>query len=216
MTDAITPEQFHESEGIDDWRVLPRGATAYFRTGSFIRGAELIDAITLLAEAANHHPDIDLRYSGVTVRLTSHDIQGLSRRDIALAKEISLAAHDMGIAADPTVSEGVQIAIDAIDIPTVRAFWRAVLDYEDVGDEELHDPRSIGPSFWFQQMDVPRIQRNRVHIDINVPHDTIEARVAAVISAGGRLVTDEYAPSWWVLADPEGNEACLASWLSRE
>jgi 4a-hydroxytetrahydrobiopterin dehydratase len=216
MTDAITPEQFHESEGIDDWRVLPRGATAYFRTDSFARGVAFIDAITVLAEAANHHPEVDLRYSGVTVRLTSHDVQGLSRRDVALAKEISLAAHDMGIAADSTVSEGVQIAIDAIDIPTVRAFWRAVLDYQDVGDEELHDPRSIGPSFWFQQMDVPRTQRNRVHIDINVPHDTIEARVEAAIAAGGRLVTDEYAPSWWVLADTEGNEACLASWLRRE
>jgi 4a-hydroxytetrahydrobiopterin dehydratase len=216
MTDAITPGQFHESEGVDDWRVLPRGATAYFRTGSFARGVELIDAITVLAEAANHHPEVDLRYSGVTVRLTSHDVQSLSRRDITLAKEISLAARDMGIAADPTLSEGVQIAIDAIDISTVRRFWRAVLDYEDVGDDELHDPRSIGPSFWFQQMDVPRTQRNCVHIDINVPHDTIEARVAAAVAAGGRLVTDEYAPSWWVLADPEGNEACLASWLSRE
>lgn len=216
MTDALTPEQFHQSAGIDDWRVLPSGATAYFRAGSFLRGVELIDAITVLAEAANHHPEVDLRYSGVTVRLTSHDIQGLSRRDVALAKEISLAAHDMGITAEPAVSEDIHIAIDAIDIPTVRAFWRAVLDYQDVGDDELHDPRSIGPVVWFQQMDVPRTQRNRVHIDVNVPHDTIEARVAAAIAAGGRLVTDEYAPSWWVLADTEGNEACLASWLARE
>jgi 4a-hydroxytetrahydrobiopterin dehydratase len=216
MTDAITPGQFHQSVGVDDWRVLPRGATAYFRTGSFTRGSELIEAITVLAEAANHHPEVDLRYSGVTVRLISHDIQGLSRRDVALAKEISLAAREMGITADPTVSEGVQIAIDAIDIPTVRTFWRAVLNYQDVGEDELQDPQSIGPSFWFQQMDVPRTQRNRVHIDINVPHDTIEARVAAAIAAGGRLVTDEYAPSWWVLADTEGNEACLASWLGRE
>ncbi|MGB8178868.1 MAG: VOC family protein [Acidimicrobiales bacterium] len=214
MSDAITPEQFHQSEGIDDWRVLPGGATAYFRTGSFVRGVELIDAITVLAEAANHHPEADLRYSGVTVRLTSHDIHGLSRRDVALAKEISLAARDMGIAAEPAVSECVHIAIDAMDIPSVRVFWRAVLDYRDVGDEELHDPRSIGPVVWFQQMDVPRPQR--IHIDVNVPHDTIESRVAAAIAAGGRLVTDEYAPSWWVLADIEGNEACLASWLGRE
>jgi 4a-hydroxytetrahydrobiopterin dehydratase len=216
MTDAITAAEFHGSEGVEDWRVLGRGANAYFRTGSFVRGVELIDAISLLAEAANHHPDIDLRYSGVTVRLSSHDVGGLSQRDVALAKEISLAAQDMRIPADPTVSEDVQIAIDAMDIPTARAFWRAVLDYKDLDDEDLVDPRSIGPSIWFQQMDVPRTQRNRVHVDINVPHDTIEARVAAAIAGGGRLVTDEYAPSWWVLADTEGNEACLASWLARE
>ena len=216
MTDAVTPKQFHESEGVDDWRVLAGRATAYFRAGSFARGVELIDAITVFAEAANHHPDVDLRYSGVTVRLSSHDIQGLSRRDIALAQQISLAARDMGIPADPTVSEHVQITIDAMDIATVRTFWRAVLAYRDVGDEDLVDPRSIGPSIWFQQMDVPRTQRNRVHVDIDVPHDTIEARVAAVIAAGGRLVTDAYAPRWWVLADSEGNEACLASWLGQE
>jgi 4a-hydroxytetrahydrobiopterin dehydratase len=216
MTDAIIPREFHESEGVDDWRVLVGKATAYFRTGSFVRGVELIDAISVLAEAANHHPDVDLRYSGVTVRLSSHDVQSLSRRDVALAKQISLAARDMGVSADPTVSENVQITIDATDIASVRTFWRAVLGYQDVGDEDLVDPRSIGPSIWFQQMDVPRTQRNRVHIDVSVPHDTIEARVTTALAGGGRLVTDEFAPRWWVLADPEGNEACLASWLGKE
>lgn len=112
------------------------------------------------------------------------------------------------------MSENVQITIDAMDIPIVRTFRRAVLGYREIGDGDLIDPRSIGPSIWFQQMDVPRTQRNRVHIDIDVPHDTIEARVAKAIAAGGRLVTDVYA--WWVLADSEGNEARLASWPGQE
>src|ERR1700677_2854674 len=128
MTDAITPKQFHASEGIDDWRVLVNRATTYFRTGSFARGVEFINAIAVLADAANHHPDIDLRYTGVTVRLTSHDIRGLSRRDVALAKEISVLARDMGIPVDSSVSEDVQITINATDIPSVRAFWRSVLE----------------------------------------------------------------------------------------
>jgi 4a-hydroxytetrahydrobiopterin dehydratase len=216
MTDAITPKQFHQSEGIDDWRVLVNRATTHFRTGSFARGVEFINAIAVLADAANHHPDIDLRYTGVTVRLTSHDIRGLSRRDVALAKEISVLARDMGIPVDSSVSEDVQITIDATDIPSVRAFWRAVLEYQDVGDEDLVDPRGIGPSVWFQQMDVPRTERNCIHVDVTVPRDMITARVATALAAGGRLVTDEFAPNWWVLADPEGNEVCLASWLGRE
>ena len=49
-----------------------------------------------------------------------------------------------------------------------------------------------------------------------VPHDQAEAGVAAAIAAGGRLVTDEHAPSWWVLADTEGNEVCVATWMSRD
>jgi 4a-hydroxytetrahydrobiopterin dehydratase len=65
-------------------------------------------------------------------------------------------------------------------------------------------------------MDAPRPQRNRMHIDVWVPHDQAEARVAAAIAAGGRLVTDAHAPMWWVLADPEGNEADVATWMSRD
>jgi 4a-hydroxytetrahydrobiopterin dehydratase len=69
---------------------------------------------------------------------------------------------------------------------------------------------------WFQQMDAPRPQRNRIHIDVWVPYDQAESRVAAAIAAGGHLLTDEYAPAFWVLADPEGNEACVASIKGRD
>lgn len=216
MVESITPKQFHESPGVDDWRVLANGATAYFHSGSFTRGVEFIDAIRALADSANHHPDIDLRYSGVTVRLTTHEIQGLSERDASLAREISTTARDMDIPADPTVNQDLQVSIDAVDIATVRSFWRAVLNYREVGDEDLLDPRSIGPSVWFQQMETPRTERNRIHVDLFVAHDQIELRVAAALGAGGRLVSDEHAPSWWVLADPEGNEVCVACWLGRE
>ena len=68
------------------------------------------------------------------------------------------------------------------------------------------DPAGIGPTIWFQQMDEPRPQRNRIHFDVIVPHDEAEARVAAAIAAGGHLVSDDRAPAFWVLADAEGNE----------
>jgi hypothetical protein len=58
--------------------------------------------------------------------------------------------------------------------------------------------------------------RNRIHIDVWVPHDQAEARIAAAIAAGGHLVTDQYVPAWWVLADAEGNEACVATWMGRD
>jgi 4a-hydroxytetrahydrobiopterin dehydratase len=62
----------------------------------------------------------------------------------------------------------------------------------------------------------PRPQRNRIHIDVWVPHDQAEARIAAAIAAGGHLVTGEYAPAWWVLADAEGNEVDVATWMGRD
>jgi 4a-hydroxytetrahydrobiopterin dehydratase len=148
--------------------------------------------------------------------LRTYDIDGLSERDIELARQISAAARELGIPTDPAATQTVQISIDALDIPNVMPFWRAVLGYRQVGDEDLIDPHGRGPSIWFQQMDAPRPQRNRIHIDISVPHNQAEARIAAAIAAGGRLVSDTYAPAWWTLADPEGNEVDVATWMGRD
>jgi 4a-hydroxytetrahydrobiopterin dehydratase len=216
MTERITPRQFHEADGVEDWRVLFEGACAHFRTRSFATGVALVDAIGRLADAANHHPDVDLRYGGVTVRLTTHDVDGLSERDITLARQISAAARELDVAADPTAVQTVQVAIDALVGSEVIPFWRAVLGYREMGDEDLVDTHGRGPSIWFQEMDAPRPQRNRIHVDISVPHDQAEARVAAAIAAGGHLVSDQYAPAWWTLADAEGNEADVATWMGRD
>ncbi len=216
MTGRITPRQFHEAVGVEDWRVLFEGACAHFRTGSFAAGVALVDAIGRLADAANHHPDVDLRYDGVTVRLPPHDGGGLSEHDVTLARQISAAARELDVPADPTAVQTVQVAIDRLVGAEVQPFWRAVLGYREMGSEDLVDPHGRGPSVWFQQMNAPRPQRNRIHVDISVPHDQAEARVAAALAAGGHLVTDQYAPAWWVLADAEGNEACVATWMGRD
>jgi 4a-hydroxytetrahydrobiopterin dehydratase len=80
----------------------------------------------------------------------------------------------------------------------------------------LVDPTGRGPEIWFQQMDAPRPQRNRIHIDVDVPHEAAGARIDAAIAAGGRLLSDDAAPAFWVLADPEGNEACICTWQGRD
>ena len=210
MTEQITPRQFHEV----DWRVVRDDASTYFRTGSFGSGVALVDAIARLAEAADRLPDVDLRPDGVAVRLRSREGR-FSEGDVALAREISHAARDLGVDVDLTGLQHVQIAIDALVIPDVLPFWRAVLGYEQVDVADLLDPRRQGPPFWFQQMDMPRPQRNRIHIDVYVPHDQAEARVAAALAAGGHLVSDENAPEWWTLADAEGNEVDVAPWPDR-
>jgi 4a-hydroxytetrahydrobiopterin dehydratase len=214
----ISPRQFSEADGVEDWRVLGEGACAYFRTGSFVAGTRLVHAIGELAGLGEHHPDLDLRHEGVTVRLltTADDWYGLTERDLDLARQISAVARQLGLSADPSALQTVQVSIDALVGSEVMPFWRAVLGYEyrpDSPDEDLIDPRGRGPSLWFQEMDAPRPQRNRIHIDVWVPHDQAEARVKAAIAAGGRLVTDEHAPGWWTLADPEGNEVDVATWM---
>jgi 4a-hydroxytetrahydrobiopterin dehydratase len=219
VTEQLTPKQFHGAHGVEDWRVLTNVAHAHFRTESFARGVELVDAIAVLAQTAGHHPEIDLRLGGVTVRLTTYTDEHffwLSERDVELARLISEAARDLGIPADPGAVQMVQITIDALVHPDVMPFWRAVLGYRQVGDEDLLDPRAIGPPFWFQQMDEPRPQRNRIHVDVFVPHDQAETRIAAALTAGGRLVSDDHAPAWWTLEDAEGNEVDVATWMGRD
>ncbi len=216
MTGRITPRQFYGQAGTDDWRVLFSGACTHFRTRSFAAGVALVDEIGRLADGANHHPDVDLRYRGVTVRLWTHDVEGLSERDVELARQISAAARDLDIAADPAAVQDVQVAIDALVGPDVVPFWRAVLGYRQVGDEDLLDPQGRGPSFWFQQMDAARDGRNRVHIDVCVPHEEAAKRVDAALAAGGHLVSDENAPAWWTLADAEGNEVDVATMVAHD
>jgi 4a-hydroxytetrahydrobiopterin dehydratase len=82
--------------------------------------------------------------------------------------------------------------------------------------DALADPLAQGPTIWFQQMDAPRPQRNRIHFDMSVPHDEARRRVRAGLDAGGVLVSDAEAPAFWVLADAEGNEACVTTWQGRD
>ncbi|HVX08077.1 VOC family protein [Humibacter sp.] len=213
MVEPITSRQFHEFPGVADWRVLSDGATAYFRTGSFAKGLEFVNRIGALADAADHHPDIGLRYSAVLVKLMTHEMMPnawLSERDASLAARISEVAQELGIASDPGEVLTLQIAIDALDIPKVQAFWAAVLG-RTATEEDLFDQNALAPNFWFQQMDAARPQRNRIHIDLYVPADQAEARIAAALAAGGSVVRD-HGPEWWTLADPEGNEVDIAPW----
>ena len=104
MTDYITPRQFMESEGVDDWRLLSDGACAFFRTGSFAAGARLVAAIAAQPDLDRYHPDVDVRHDGVTVRILTltEDHAGMSRRDVELARQISAIARDQGVSADPS------------------------------------------------------------------------------------------------------------------
>jgi 4a-hydroxytetrahydrobiopterin dehydratase len=49
-----------------------------------------------------------------------------------------------------------------------------------------------------------------------VPYEQAQARIAAALAAGGRMVRDEFAPAWWTLADAAGNEADIATIKSRD
>ncbi|MGC4829290.1 VOC family protein [Micromonospora arida] len=209
MTAQIRAAHFHAADGVEDWRSLYHLVSAHFPTGSLAKGIALVDEIGRLTdETQQQYLSVDLRGTGVTVSLT--------RRDITLARRISAAAKELDIRADPTAVQLINITLDALASADVLPFWRALLGYRQIGDDYLFDPSRRGPGFGLQPMDEERPQRNRMHLDIAVPHDQAEARIAAALAAGGHLVSDAHAPMWWVLADAEGNEACVATWVGRD
>lgn len=216
MAERITPKQFHDSAGVDDWKVLWSVAFALFRTGDFATGVKLVTKIGRLAEAAGHHPDVNLRGGVLEVRLVTKADWSLTETDLSLARQISAAAKDLGVSADPEHTRTWEVAFDALDVDKVRAFWCAVLGYVMVGDTDIGDPDGLYPPIYVQQMDVMRTGRNRIHVDVGIPHDQAEARIAAALAAGGTMVNDRFAPMHWTLADPEGNEVDLATWVGRD
>ncbi len=214
--EQVSAADFSAADGVEDWRVLWWQAFALFRTKDFATGLALVNEIGRLAEAADHHPDINLRYGVLEVRLATHATMSLTDADLSLARDISAAARTLGVTGDPAAIRTWEFALDAVDVDAVRRFWAAVLGYDLVGETDIADPVGLYPPVYVQQMGIMREGRNRIHIDLGVPHDIAEQRVAAAVAAGGRVVNDTYAPAWWTLADPEGNEVDVATWQGRE
>jgi 4a-hydroxytetrahydrobiopterin dehydratase len=202
------------------------------RTAVAVRSLEQASeaASTAVAAAgpfADDHLWVDLRNDRMVLTVQTLATAWLTRADLDLARKITAALAGQGLTTAPDVGSGprsvqlIEIAVDALDIASIRPFWRALLAYVDEpgadGPEDpIVDPLRQSPSIWFQQMDAPRPQRNRIHLDVCVPHDEAPARMAAALAAGGTLKYDKEAPAFWVLADAEGNEACITTWQGRD
>jgi 4a-hydroxytetrahydrobiopterin dehydratase len=209
MADTLSPHEANEA--VPGWRALASGLHLTVATDDFAAALALVDRIGAIAEEQQHHPNLDLRWGRVHVVTSSHDAGGVTDRDIRLATAVNEILAELGLTPQTSRVAEFEMAIDALDIPAVRPFWAAVLGYEEGQGRSLVDPEGVRPLVWFQQMDEPRPQRNRIHVDVWVAPEEAEPRIARAIEAGGRLVSEAEAPSFWVLADPEGNEACICT-----
>jgi 4a-hydroxytetrahydrobiopterin dehydratase len=217
----LTAAEVREAPGLEDWRHLLTGIRARFRTGDFATGLALVDRIGAAAEEANHHPDISLTYPEVIVTLSSHDVGGITSRDLDLARQISGFAADLGAAADVSGLTQLEPGLDTSAPERLGAFYAALLG-GDVENGEPVDPSGQVPGLWFQgpgdDGDSPLPPQDfdqRWHFDVWVPHDEGERRLQAVLDAGGTLVSDAEAPSFWVVADADGNRSCICTRLNR-
>jgi len=223
VDDDARPTRQQISDAVDPagWRLVLGAIYTEAPAPSLVEATEAASlAVSAVGADGQGHLTVDIRSDRAVLRLQSTDVLGVTGRDVRLAYDVSGALAARGWQARPGAVQALEIAIDALDIPLVRPFWKAITGYADEPGSELNaalvDPTGRGPEIWFQQMDAPRPQRNRIHIDVDVPHEAAGARIDAAIAAGGRLLSDDAAPAFWVLADPEGNEACICTWQGRD
>lgn len=213
---TLTSQQVLDAR-IEDWRKLAQGLHARFHTGDFRTGLEFVNAIGAAAEAANHHPDVKLTYPFVDLELVSHDVGGLTGRDLELARRISEIARERGLAAEPHAVSQVELALDTAELAAASRFWAVLLTgrADSAKGDDVVDRNGRVPLLWFQHTEAHETPRQRFHLDLWVAHDVAQERIAAALDAGGRLVDDSAAPSFTVLADPEGNRVCVCTFLQR-
>jgi 4a-hydroxytetrahydrobiopterin dehydratase len=209
---------FLAAEGVDDWVVLHGGATAAFRVESLSEAARLAEAVTKAPGIADAGVQLTLADTLMTVRL-SRDLWSLEPRHVQLARAVSAVAREFGAVPDRAAVHEVQIAIaakrDVIDV----GFWRAVLGYIPMAEDNAVDPLGHGSTIWMQELDPAKPLRHAMHIDVSVAREHVKARLAAAVAAGGRIVDESHAPSHWTLADRAGNRVCICAWpdgLSKE
>jgi 4a-hydroxytetrahydrobiopterin dehydratase len=226
--ETLTRRQVSDAISADGWRYVLAVLCTAIRVESLAEAIALATKVTdALGKDADDHVRLDARPDCLIVRVQTRRDGGLTRQDIDIARTISKLVRAAGLTTSSRVGDAgrsvqlLEIAIDALDIPSIRPFWKAVMAYGDEADhvgpkDPLVDPLGEGPAIWFQQMDAPRPQRNRIHFDVSVPHDEATHRVQDALEAGGTLVSDARAPAFWVLADAEGNEACVTTWQGRD
>ncbi|MEU6878778.1 VOC family protein [Streptomyces sp. NPDC046712] len=228
MEGTLTGKEASDAIGRLGWRFLLGTLRASVPVMSLASATEVAArAVAACGDAADQHLLIDVRPRRVVLTLQSSDLGAVTTDDVDLAHRISAAVHEIGLSTEPEIDTGaprsvqvLEIAIDALDIAAIRPFWRAVFGYADEAgadgpEDPLVDPVGQGPAIWFQQMELARARRNRIHFDICVPHDEAVRRIEAALAAGGRLLSAARAPAFWVLADREGNEACVTTWQGR-
>ena len=202
---------FLAAENLGDWVVLHGGAMAVFRVPSLGDAARLAEAVAQVPGIEGAGVLLTIADDQLTVRLT-RGIEQLEPRHVQLARAVSAVAHQHAAAADRSRAQEVQLAIAAQPRTVDVRFWRAVLGYAELADDNGVDPLGHGSTVWLQELDEGKPLRHAMHLDVSVAREHVAARLAAALAAGGRIVDGSNAPAHWTLADRAGNRVCICAW----
>lgn len=212
----VTSSQAQEQ--LSDWTVVDGRLEISVRAKDFVQAIEFVNRFTNLAEAQNHHPDFDIRYNTIRMRVVSHDVGGLTDRDLKFATAVNVLIEEMGLKRQPEKITRAAVVLVSANVEAIKPFWKAIFDFKDAKDDEhlLVDRSDVLPPIRFQELsNVPTTDDDatpapgNVHFEVYVPASLVKDRRQAAVDAGGRLLSDANATDWWELADADGNRVIL-------
>jgi 4a-hydroxytetrahydrobiopterin dehydratase len=161
--------------------VLHGGAMAVFRVPSLAAAARLAEAVAGISGLDDAL--MTLSDGQLTVRLT-RAIFRLEERHVELARAVSAVAREHGATADRSLAQETELAIAVQPDATDVGFWRAVLGYAELDDDNAVDPLGHGSTVWIQSLDPAKSLRHAMHVDVSVAREQAEQRLAAALAAG--------------------------------
>jgi 4a-hydroxytetrahydrobiopterin dehydratase len=228
--EMLSGDQIIEAD-LADWRKLGQGLHARFLVSDFGAGVRFVSAIAAAGDVVGHQPRVTIGGDYVDLRLisddavyrdaegTDHVVEWVTQRDVDLARKVSEIAAEQAVRADPASITAIELALDTADAARVAPMWAAVLTggtdalgRGTIGDD-VRDVTGRVPVLWFQDTDEHETPRQRFHLDVWVAPEVADARIAAAVAAGGTIVDDSQAPSYTVIADRDGNKACVCTSL---
>ena len=228
----LTGEQI-AAANLPDWRKLGQGLHARYLVSDFGAAARFVTAVGEAGDALGHNPRVTMGDGYVDLTLlsadavyrddegTEHVVEWVTQKDVDLARRVTEIASEHALDADPAAITTIEIALDTAHASTIAPVWAALLTGSaeargrgTIGDDVRHATGRV-PNLWFQDTDEHETPRQRFHLDVWVAPEVAEQRIAAAVAAGGIVVDDRQAPSYTVVADQDGNKACVCTTLGR-
>jgi 4a-hydroxytetrahydrobiopterin dehydratase len=215
--ERLTNQQILDA-GLADWRKLSQPLHTRYVIPNLVEAADFVAAVAEAVEGDSEHLDIKLTLGAVDLSLcTREDGLWVTQKDIDLARKISAIARRNDLKADPAAVTQLEIGLDTAHEDTIGSFWSVLLtgSTENKVSDSIFDPTNRLPAIWFQSTGDHDSPRQRWHFDLWLAPEVADERIVAAVSAGGSVVDTSEAPSFTVLADPDGNRVCVCTAMGR-
>jgi 4a-hydroxytetrahydrobiopterin dehydratase len=224
--DMLRSQQIAEAN-LTDWRKLAQGLHTRYLVDDFGIGARFVVAVGEAGDALGHHPRVSMGKGYVDLELVSDDaiyraddgaehvVEWVTQQDVDLARRITEIAADHGLDADPASVSELELGLDTAHSAAIAPVWAALLTGSAASQgrgtpsDEIRDATGRVPNLWFGDAEEHETPRQRFHLEVYVPPEVADQRIADALAAGGTVVDDSNAPSLTVIADQDGNKGIV-------